>query len=230
MARTGSYMLSSALNSHPLITCFGELLKRNPLTDIDLLDFPQRCGDSANWIERRHEQPIEFVDAVIAHTGDSPCVGFKLMIPQSPTMLDHIGESNDWRVVLLRRDNTLASFASGQIARATGQGVALAGDTVVEAKAVFDEAAFETFARRRRRFFDSARERLGRGRYFEIEYRHACRPEGLAEVLDYLGIDASISIAPTTVRRSKSSSVADRFENPDEVRAYAKRVGSEEWL
>ncbi|MEM0913866.1 MAG: hypothetical protein AAGK09_04570 [Planctomycetota bacterium] len=230
MARTGSYMLSSALNSHPQVACFGELLKRNPLNEIDVLDFPQRRPDAAEWIERRHERPIEFVDTVLdAADTEASCVGFKLMIPQSPAMLDRVCEGGAFRVVLLTRENALASYASGRIARATGQGVVMRGDEVIAAKTTFDADDFERFRRRRAAFFDDVRDRLGPDGALDIEYREACTPDGMARVVAYIGADASVAIAAGTERRN-SGSIADRFDNPDAAREYLEKIDRSAWL
>jgi hypothetical protein len=231
MARTGSYMLGSALNSHPEIKFFGELLKRNPLAEIDYLDIQQLRKDADELIRNRLSDPVSFVDTVLSTPTTAKAVGFKLMLGQNEMAVDHYIADRDVLKLLLHRDNMLAGYSSQVIARETGQGVAMKSDEVRKKKVSFVANDFERFRKRRQRLYERARQRLEATNqsYCELEYRDTVHGAGLAKAIAFLGLDPSGHYPPQT-RKRNTSLVLERFSNPDEAANYIKQMGRQEWL
>jgi hypothetical protein len=230
MVRSGSYMLASALNSHPEIVCYGELVKKNPLSEIDYLDFRDKYPDADLYIERRLEKPVDFIERVLSFSGEQTgCCGFKLMIPQNPEALEYVCSPDRFRKIVLYRENILASYASNLVARSTLQGVAFKGDEVRKEKVVFDPKGFGSFMKRRLRTFRTIRERLKNQSFFEIEYLVASTARGIGKTLLFLGFEPSDACTPGTIKRHHGP-IVDRFENKKTVAKHMKEIGREGWL
>lgn len=231
MARTGSYMLGSALNSHPEIRFYGELLKKNPLTEIDYLDIHRLRTDADDLIRNRLSDPVGFVDRILSTPNTAKAVGFKLMLGQNDMAVDHyIGDRNVLKL-LLRRDNMLAGYSSQVIARETGQHVALRTDHIRTKKINFVAKDFERFRRRRQRLYDQAREHLEATKqaYCEVEYRDAVRGRGTMQAIAFLGLDPAGSHESATQKRN-TTRVLERFVNPEEAASYMREAGHQDWL
>lgn len=113
--RTGSTLLSSSLNRHPQIRCYGELFHSDDFPDNRIDGFDRRDASSGEVLRRA-------MDA-----GGARAVGFKAMafLPfpserQWTDAWDRIRELSGLRVLYLTRQNRLAQYASLQVAQHTG--------------------------------------------------------------------------------------------------------------
>jgi len=125
-ARTGSSLLSHALNSHPRIICFGEVFN----WVLTYVSFTVEGYDESNAddLNLRNKDPVAFLQERIfcQPPGMSSAVGFKLHYSHCsppwgfPALLDHLAEDKEVRILHLQRRNMLKSLASEKIAAATG--------------------------------------------------------------------------------------------------------------
>lgn len=120
--RTGSTLLAERCDSHPLVTCYGELL--NP----DVVDWSHHDRPHSGWIRRYRDQDrIRFLNALVWHRQpkDVHAVGFKLLyhqfLPHRATLVPYLLKQRRLRVILLRRQNLLANLVSAKVALCTGQ-------------------------------------------------------------------------------------------------------------
>jgi len=125
-ARTGSYMLVQALNSHSKVTCFSELFNAE-MDHVDFVDF-NVAGYSNDDAELRALRDSDFKRFLRERIfsglpeGTRAC-GFKLLYSHVwgfPGLLEHLIEDTDLRIVHLKRGNLLRVLVSTKIAERTG--------------------------------------------------------------------------------------------------------------
>ncbi|MEM7191338.1 MAG: hypothetical protein AAF405_00475 [Pseudomonadota bacterium] len=102
--RTGSTFFCNALNGHPDIICAGEIFNSE--------------GARKNNIDL--ERPIASLDRWLETHPNVPFLGFKLMLDQSPDVLEEVARRR-FRIIFLTRPNELARHSSQLIARHTGR-------------------------------------------------------------------------------------------------------------
>jgi LPS sulfotransferase NodH len=130
-ARTGSNLLVDALNSHPQIVCFREVL--NYVQDFVDYGVPGYDDRDAEWFAVRKANPARFLRERIfsGHAETVRAAGFKLHYahiwgfePQYhglfERVLDALTRDTALRVVHLQRRNLLRSLLSLRLAQATG--------------------------------------------------------------------------------------------------------------
>lgn len=122
-ARTGSYMLVQALNSHPKVTCFSELFN----AEMDHVDFNVAGYDNhdpeARCLRDRDFQRFLSERIIAGHPDGTRAIGFKLLYSHVwgfPGLLEHLIEDTDLRIVHLKRRNLLRVLVSTKIAERTG--------------------------------------------------------------------------------------------------------------
>ena len=122
-ARTGSYMLAQALDSHPNITCFSELF----YSQLDYVDFNVAGYDNNNPEDRvlRDQDFERFLRERIfcQRPADTRAVGFKLLYAHVwgfSGLLERLVEDTNIRVLHLRRRNLLRLLVSTKLAEASG--------------------------------------------------------------------------------------------------------------
>ena len=115
LPRTGSYMLTTALDDHPEIRCHGEALspwRKNPAPE---------TVSAAEFL--RHDVYTDTVDVTVDVTVEAKAVGFKLLHQDARQgrLRDARGflRASGVSVVHLRRRNLLRQVLSFEIARAT---------------------------------------------------------------------------------------------------------------
>ena len=130
-ARTGSNMLVDALNSHPRIVCFREVMNFvQEFVDYGVAGYDQQ--DRADFALRK-DDPARFLRERIfgGHAAETAAAGFKLHYyhiwgfdPQYEGLFERVLEplvgDNELRVVHLQRRNQLRSLVSLRLAQATG--------------------------------------------------------------------------------------------------------------
>ncbi len=231
--RTGSNMLVSALDNHPKIRCHGELFRRKNLNMKGALKVLRTIPSEFQSEDYRDIHFREYLEAVKGTDGKKPFFGFKLMLNQSETARAGLIENSNVKKVLLFRENLLAVFSSSLIAKATGQGAVVQGKEVIQAKVQFEPKRFEKFRKNHDKRFKEARQKLA-GRpgieWIETEYLKICKLEGIAEVMQFIGVDPeTASITVKTAKRNPSN-ILDRFTNPEAVLAHLKLIGKGNWV
>ena len=228
-------MLVSLLDAHPEIHCFGELMRRTPgwmlrdgysgaLRSLERVD-PKYRDDAV-----RFEIPRAFVDEVMAKLATEPIVGFKLLLAQHPDFMDELIADPGYTKILLYRANALASFSSGRIAKATGQGSAHKNTEIKRAKVTFKEYDFRRYLKRRERHYEGVRQRLAASgqAYLEIEYLDLVAGSAVPQAVAFLGADPAVALQPRTIKRNPSN-LLERFNNPDTVQTVLTAMGAEHW-
>jgi len=117
--RSGSSHLVDLLDSHPQLSCLGELF--NPhgaaLRKLGLRN--------KNDMRQAGEKPLEFLQRVMKQQQESepykPYFGFKLMLHHDPRLIDHVLEDSSWEIIVLERQNLLAQWTSAGLAKKTGR-------------------------------------------------------------------------------------------------------------
>lgn len=233
--RSGSNMLVSVLDSHPDITCFGELMRKTPPNMVNdgyrgALKTLEEIHPRFREDEVRLGAPREFIKEVFSKVATGHIVGFKLMLRQHPTLLEQLVDDPSWAKIVLRRDNALAAYSSEKIAKITGQGSVRVGAEVKSAKCPFDRKAFARFVQRRNRQYEHVQKRLKAANvnWLDVEYRELGAQDGLQRILEFLGADPRYAAAPKTVKRNPSD-ILERFEEPNEVAKYLEENGLIEW-
>ena len=122
-ARTGSYMLVQALNSHSAITCFSELFQG----ELDYVDFNVAGyrNDDAELRALRDSDPKRFLrERIFSGLPEGTrASGFKLLYTHVwgfAGLLEHLVEDADLRIVHLKRRNRLRMLVSTLMAERTG--------------------------------------------------------------------------------------------------------------
>ena len=242
--RSGSSHLVDLLDSHPQLSCLGELF--NPhgaaLRKLGLRN--------KNDMRQAGEKPLEFLHRVMNQQQESepykPYFGFKLMLHHDPRLIDHILEDLSWEVIVLERQNLLAQWTSAGLAKKTGrwgpgkksgEGGSkksdddededdlddLAEDKAPEKaaspKVVFNAEKYEQYCFRMHARYASIYNRLGDRSYFKLfsEDIDASHPK----LLEFLGVDPRPM--ESTRPRQNSSSMRDRIKNYESYVRYAKK-------
>ena len=244
--RSGSSHLVDLLDSHPQLSCLGELF--NPhgaaLRKLGLRN--------KNDMRQAGEKPLEFLQRVMKQQQESepykPYFGFKLMLHHDPRLIDHVLEDSSWEIIVLERQNLLAQWTSAGLAKKTGRwgpgkkaGEGKKGDDKAEAedeeddlddldedkapekaaspKVVFNAEKYEQYCFRMHARYASIYNRLGERPYFKLysEDIDASHPK----LLEFLHVDPRP--LESTRPRQNSSSMRDRIKNYESYVRYAKK-------
>jgi len=227
--RSGSSHLVRALESHPHVACLGEIFNTNG-------GAMRRLGiKSDETIAKAVNEPLAYLEDVVTawtqREDAKPVFGFKMMLHHDARVIDHLVSDPSWKVILLRRDDTLAQWSSLQIAKSTGEwgskrkkARAEAGIEEPPTRIEFKARVFENYGSKLESRYGSLKLRLVDHAVFEIatEAIDARRDEMLA----FLGVDPKLAEpAPGVGERQNGSSLEDRFTNYDEVLRYTREHG-----
>jgi LPS sulfotransferase NodH len=234
--RSGSNMLVSMLNSHPEIMCYGELFRVTPdwmkregyqgaLSVLDEVD-PKFKDDNY-----RFSHPEKFVKAVFNLDRGPKLCGFKLHLHQHPEYIARLIKEQEWRIVVLQRDNKLAQYSSHKIAKATGQGIAKRGELIKRAKVEFIPNEFARFLSKENKKWDDVYEKLNKSvrQYVSVSYTDLVTKAHLKQMLAYLDVPTSFNLESQTNKRN-SSNILSRFTNPDIVKKEMLALSRNAWL
>lgn len=239
--RTGSTMLSTAIDSHPDACCLGEIFRVNrPLAQrTHTLNRIRKLAGVTGWSAEQidawiRSEPLAFFDRVLARRRKLRALGCKLFLNHHPGFLGEIAGRHDWAIIRLTRSNILAAYSSQKIADRRGRHNLDKKDETGAAappKVWFDSAEFEAYRSRvlegavqSDRVLEHARCRVLELDYAELEA--GVLPEKVAA---FLGLDASQPLRPRTMKAAPRN-VIDRFQNPADVRAYMEEIAATGWL
>jgi LPS sulfotransferase NodH len=124
IARSGSTMLISRLNSHPQALVFGELFRSPDSVGWDI--FPFVSYQNRKILSLYESDPIRFLKKCVFRRwpGSYKAVGFKLFYyqartPQHSIVWDYLVEQPKIRILHIKRRNVLGQYVSLQIAHKT---------------------------------------------------------------------------------------------------------------
>jgi hypothetical protein len=111
IGRTGSTWLRMLLDSHPMVTCHGELFGENLSTLA-----PPGSAEHVSLLLQRQAAPATFMVEHAFAPGNARAVGFKILFSQLtarwPGLLDALQADSEVRVIHLVRRNGLKRFLS----------------------------------------------------------------------------------------------------------------------
>lgn len=232
MPRTGSTLLTSTLNTHADIRCHGEIFRVN----IKKIQGPVKV---LNQVESkflddtyRRDNPFEFLEHVFSLEERVSAIGFKLMLFQHRIVMRKIiQEQEDFKIILLRRDNVLSVYSSDKIAKATGQSIAGKKSVVKTAQVEFDVESFEAFWQDYEHEYHETKQLLEsvNREYLEIEYNDLRSHQGFKKVLEFVNVSPEKRMNTFSQKRN-SDLITERFSNPEIVSDYLQSKGLEKWL
>jgi hypothetical protein len=220
IARSGSNWLGSLLDSHPAILCHLELF--NDRAPVFSFHFSRREDPAVHDLEARDADPLGFLERVFRQSDGAELIGMKLLPAQNRAVLDAVCRDRTVKVVILRRRNLLASYASDQLAHKKDEWVRLPGlpEKAAE-RAVFEPRGFVAYARVCQHEFERFRTQLRAADHgwFELCYEDLGQVEMRAELLRFLEVDPAVSLS-SPFRRQNDPDPLRRFANPDLVRRH----------
>lgn len=231
--RTGSSFLRQVLQRFPKVACHSELFNSRPGPDcvhqkyVDLTltaaEMAERDADPLRFLSRVEQQSLERAEMC----------GFKLMISHQSTVLEHVLSSDEYKVIVISRDNRLAQYSSEVIARKTDIWGVSQGSPQVQI--IFDKADFKKYCEKLSSSYDLVTHRLeDTNRAFYIKYHQILDERVIEELLSFLGVDSDRPtcelLGLASLVKQNTSNILDRFSNPDEVIAAMREMVREDWL
>lgn len=213
--RTGSTLLSSSLNRHPDIRCYGELFHERDLPD----NQPPGC-------DRHRLSAAALVDHTIG-LREAEAVGFRAMLshpgperPQWSDLWDSLAARPDLRVVHLHRANLLAQYASLLVATQTGVFHPSPDSPAPASRPRLRVARdrFEAWIAEREALRARRKRALGARPSMEISYEELTGswPGSIARILGFLGA-SQVPLAQAK-RKQERRPLSEIIVNYDEVR------------
>jgi hypothetical protein len=249
--RTGSTFVIDELSSHPDIVCYGALFggnerlwnrsHSNSLVGRLRESLGPEWGSLqyriSNWrlllehlpkVPRRVPPELRRAGVKVSSVN---VVGVKHMMRGQNPILEGAAKDESINVVVLVRENCLASYSSELIVRVTGQSHAREKPNVRKAKAVFDEHEFQRYVDRSTRLNGKYAKLLAGAdkRALFVTYNEIRAAEGINKVVEFLGCTPVENRSVRFVKRN-SDDILSRFENADEVRRYLDEIGKPEWV
>ncbi len=229
LPRSGTTWLQTLLNSDPRVWCRGEpfdawQIDANGRKTRDLPDLVARDAD-----------PGGFFDAFLAETRPSgeplAAIGLKILFQHHPALLQSVlPERPDLVLIHVMRENRLAQFASLRQAQITGRWTEKQTPPTPEPLRVDPrwaaEAAneFETRDFLLARYLDTLPHRTLR-----ISYTDLADSRVQAQIFGALGLTDSPAWS-SPLHKQGANRVADRFSDPEAMRAYFEPTGRGHWL
>jgi LPS sulfotransferase NodH len=111
--RSGSNFLRHCLNSHPVITCEGELLIGGNIALPKIIEYRRTLAKIYRYVRSGAWNPVKILEEFYARE-DSPVVSFKAMYNHltSKAVRQFFRRHMDIRIIHLRRDNLLKQYVS----------------------------------------------------------------------------------------------------------------------
>ena len=211
--RTGSNLLEQIIAGIPGTFCFGEAYNSG------FIGGPQR-QDLPDWtLERRNNDPLAMLDAMIAQAGDK-LPGFRLFDGHSDAVLTHVLTDPTCARIVLKRD-PVESFISLQIAQETGQWILRNPKRRRMARVRFDPDAFEAYrARLDRHYQDIAKRLRDSGQTaLDLDYLDLDDPDLPDRLAGFLGLSPGLAASPALLRQNPRA-LRTKVTNYEEICAY----------
>lgn len=232
MPRSGSSYLYTKLNSHPSMVVHGELFKPRGIGALS-----GKLGQNRKlnlfWLNQKYREryPLKFLDKAMDFDKEIDCAGFKLFFPQNKLVLEHIVKSDDYKKIVLSRENLLAAYSSARTARASGQDKVFKGETPKKVKIIFIPEDFESYCNRINKYVGVGVNLLKKLKvnYLSLEYSEIASNYPFYNILDFLEIDNKVTLESDVIKRN-SNKILDRFENPEEVFSYMEKIDKIHWI
>lgn len=214
--RTGSYHLTSLLDSASDVVCHGEVFKQK---SIELRSWHRR-RIAFNTPEERDAAPEMFIRS-LRTLNPHKHFGFKVFrdhIKRVPWLYDPL-RSSEWRQIALVRD-PIEVYASLQRARETKVWT-LPNTINVSAKKLEMPVRFslDTWMQFCRSYEGFLRESQKLGHPVFIKYDQLADQEALSRVLEHIGSDVNASALKSSFRKQYRKPISEAFENWDELQA-----------
>ena len=216
--RTGSTLLSTSLNNHPQIRCYGELF--HPET------FPDNQLDGCDRFTLTGRDVVREAFAANGATA----AGFRAMIflpmPAQPQWADSWGalvDRDDLRVIYLLRRDELAQYASIAIADRTRIWHPSPDDPVLRPEnrptITIDPQEFRDWSQQRAALLNQRREQLRGKPSLDLTYETLVSewPAAIRTVQEFLGVEP-VSLQPAKQKQEKRP-LSEVVANYDELRA-----------
>lgn len=217
--RTGSTLLSTTLDRHPEIRCYGELFHPRDLPDNQIPGQDRHRASGEAVIERA-------LGAANVHA-----TGFRAMVflplptqSQWADAWDCLRRMEDLHVICLTRENRLAQYASVQIAHRTGAYHPPPGDPLLRARhrptLRVDPGEFRSWMRERDDLYAKRRSLLEGKPLLELTYEELVRNWEAATrgVQEFLGAPP-IRLRPAK-QKQESRPLSEVIINYDQVAAH----------
>ena len=213
--RSGSNHLVSLLDSHPEITCHGEIF-RPKFTPSKKIDSALKKWDCH---QRRLYEPLKFLDEIKNVSTQNCLVGFKLFRPHLPSPKIEL-LTNDLRVIHLERDNLLARYSSLLTAKKSGSGRLEISEPRMNVKVNFRKRSFLQYVKRQTTEKKHIREEIRKipnSNLFSVKYNELNVGLTHQKILEFLGIqNTSFNLISNQAKRNQHD-MLERFNNREEV-------------
>ncbi|PJF07820.1 sulfotransferase [Pseudorhodobacter sp. MZDSW-24AT] len=227
LPRSGTTYLMSLLDSHPEISCSGEVFNPYSVIETGAADY------SPDLLWERDRAPRYFLKAFFQRHASGPHkrIGFKLMLGHNIRVLTQLPELSDVTIVYVHRYNRLAQVASylkamqtrnwAQTRRSLGMRKKIEATPQQISQHWHDYATMDFL-------FAQWLERLP-NRKMTVEYREMFQPGFAAQICGFLGVEPDPCMASALVKQG-ANRVLDRFADPGPIEAYMRHLGREDWL
>lgn len=223
-ARTGSYNLTSLLNSAEDVVCHGEIFKKG---QIEVSDFHRRklvaSAFGQKGIAARNHNASAFI-AELRRINPFKHFGYKMFASHliwAPGAVEYLTARSTKRVILYRPG--LEVYASGLRARATGVWTNRSGrevaEGVLDTRVEFTPESLEVFCFHYNRYVSMCRMLAALPDSFVIHYEQTNDPAVIDALLDFLGSRARAADLRSDYRKQYKGSLADGFSNWDALEA-----------
>jgi LPS sulfotransferase NodH len=226
-ARSGTSLLVETLNKHPQIYCHGEIFHEQIEWHI------RKEYRDAFHLSQRQTNPVGFCYSILAFTNNRNVVGFKIWRDQCREASIALLRDPAIKKIILDRENRLAQYSSGVLARQTGiWNVTLyEGETaprVNSERIGFSAAAFAKFVDYQRDVFQTY-DREAQGDVLRLTYANVARLD-FEPIYRFLGVEPIETIAAKA--KLHPSEIWRRFDPGcyDEIKRCLSELGHPEWV
>ena len=192
--RSGSSLVIGSLRKHPQVVGFGELFNRGQIV------FNIKGYDNASKVlyKARKEYPTDFLNRYIfsSYLKKKRAVGFKLFPEQLDNQYfeciwDWIEQNRDVAIILLSRQNTLATYTSFLIAQKTQVWQTLDKSQRSSINVTVDMEECLTEFETRERYESIVRAKIANHRVMEITYEDLSKDpsSSIIKIQEFLGLD-----------------------------------------
>ena len=163
---------------------------------------------------------------------EADLVGFKLMLVQNEEAKRICAGDPELKKIVLRRENLLATFSSGQIMKKARQSFMNREDIRRSGaiKADFNSRHFETYRKKVYKLYDDLGKMkcAGDKNWLNLEYKDLNDTQTHQVLCNFLDVKI-IEQLRSSSKKVNTSNILDRFANPDTVWKHLKKIDQKEW-